>query len=87
MRPLSPLFSTASILRPIKDLCPRPTWSTELRQHLAQDLNNLDADESTFFSDLKEQVAGNNVRLEQEFINWDYAWTIIQRCASKSDVV
>ncbi|MBU6454079.1 MAG: hypothetical protein KGS72_20030 [Cyanobacteria bacterium REEB67] len=62
-------------------------WSTEPRQHLAQDLNNLDADESALFSDLKEQVAGNNVRLEQEFINWDYAWTIIQSCASKSDAI
>lgn len=43
-------------------------WSTEPRQHLAQDLNNLDADESALFSDLKAQVAGNNVRIEQEFI-------------------
>jgi hypothetical protein len=48
-------------------------WGVETEQHAARELSGLNAPERDVYRGLKEQRWGQNVRLEQERIAWDYA--------------
>ncbi len=52
-------------------------WASEDKQHSAAEFPLLTESEQTMYRRLKQQHWGINVRLEQERIAWDYAWTEI----------
>ena len=54
-------------------------WVDEAAQHSAAELTLLTKDEQQLYRDLKQQRWGQNVRLEQERINWTTAWNVLQR--------
>jgi hypothetical protein len=54
-------------------------WVDEAAQHSAAELTLLTKDERQLYRDLKQQRWGQNVRLEQERIDWNTAWNVLQR--------
>lgn len=54
-------------------------WVDEAAQHSAAELTLLTKDEQQLYRDLKQQRWGQNVRLEQERIDWTTAWNVLQR--------
>lgn len=56
-------------------------WVDEKEQHSAAELALLTVAEQLLYRDLKQQRWGQNVRLEQERIDWDTAWSALQRLA------
>ncbi len=54
-------------------------WVDEAAQHSAAELTLLTKDEQQLYRDLKLQRWGQNVRLEQERIDWAAAWSVLQR--------
>lgn len=54
-------------------------WVDESAQHPAAELTLLTEEEQQLYSDLKQQRWGQNVRLEQERIDWAAAWSVLQR--------
>jgi hypothetical protein len=54
-------------------------WVDEAAQHSAAELTLLTKDERQLYRDLKQQRWGQNVRLEQERIDWTTAWNVLQR--------
>ena len=54
-------------------------WVDEAAQHSAAELTLLTKDEQELYRDLKQQRWGQNVRLEQERIDWTTAWNVLQR--------
>jgi hypothetical protein len=54
-------------------------WVDEAAQHSAAELTLLTKDEQQLYRDLKQQRWGQNVRLEQERIDWIAAWNVLQR--------
>lgn len=54
-------------------------WVDEKEQHLAAELPLLTAAEQAVYQGLKQQRWGQSVRLEQERIAWDTAWSALQR--------
>lgn len=56
-------------------------WVDEKEQHPAAELALLTVAEQLLYRDLKQQRWGQNVRLEQERIDWDTAWSALQRLA------
>jgi len=54
-------------------------WVDEKGQHLATELPFLTNMEQAVYQRLKQQFWGENIRLEQERIPWDYAWQIINK--------
>lgn len=57
----------------------RALWVDEAAQHSAAELTLLTKDEQQLYRDLKQQSWGQNVRLEQERIDWTTAWNVLQR--------
>ena len=55
----------------------RQLWVSEKDQAASAELPNLTADELKLYQALKSNVFGQSVRLEQERIRWDYAWSSI----------
>lgn len=55
----------------------KPLWSDEKVQHGAAALDLLTPEESTVCRALKMHQWGQAVRLEQERIAWDHAWTVL----------
>lgn len=53
-------------------------WVDEAVQHSAAELTLLTKDEQQLYRDLKQQRWGQNVRLEQERIDWTTAWNVLQ---------
>lgn len=51
----------------------QPLWGNEDKQHAAVELPLLTAAEQALYDGLKQQHWGENVRLEQEKIGWDWA--------------
>lgn len=58
--------------------CPVDRWGSEPRMHRATRLAHLDPSEQAFFSQLHRGAYGPAVRLEQERIDWDHAWTRVR---------
>ena len=54
-------------------------WVDESAQHPATELPLLTEQEQQLYRDLKQQRWGQNVRLEQERIDWATAWSVLQR--------
>lgn len=59
----------------------RALWVEEKEQHASAELPLLTRAEQKLFQSLKNQVWGQQIRLEQERIRWDEAWGAIQRIA------
>jgi hypothetical protein len=59
----------------------RDLWVSENPQYGASELPLLTPAEHAVYSGLKLQSWGVNVRLEQERIDWSYAWEMIMRLA------
>ncbi len=57
-------------------------WVDESAQHPATELTLLTEQEQQLYRDLKQQRWGQNVRLEQERIDWNTAWSTLQRSIS-----
>lgn len=57
-------------------------WVDESAQHPAAELPLLTEQEQQLYRDLKQQRWGQNVRLEQERIDWAAAWNVLQRAAA-----
>jgi hypothetical protein len=57
----------------------RPLWTDEKLQHGPTALSGLTSDENRVYYALKQNRWGQNLRLEQERIAWDFAWTAISR--------
>lgn len=53
-------------------------WVEEAKQSTAIELPFLNASESALFRSLKNNTWGQKVRLEQERIRWDEAWSVLQ---------
>lgn len=54
-------------------------WVDENEQHPAAELTLLTEAEQRLYRNLKQQRWGQNVRLEQERVDWDTAWHALQR--------
>ncbi len=54
-----------------------PLWSDEKVQHGADELAALTAEEGQVYRGLKQQQWRPNLRLEQERIDWDFAWAAL----------
>ena len=59
-------------------------WVDESAQHPATELTLLTEQEQQLYRDLKQQRWGQNVRLEQERIDWATAWSVLQRLAVRT---
>lgn len=57
-------------------------WVDEAAQHSAAELTLLTEQEQQLYRDLKQHRWGQNVRLEQERIDWAAAWNVLQRSLS-----
>jgi hypothetical protein len=55
-------------------LAHRELCGEEHSQNGADRLATLTADENALYEDLKNNVYGERLRLEQERIGWNYAW-------------
>jgi len=58
--------------------CPQDRRGTEPRMHRAERLANLTAAEQALYTQLRCGAFGPAVRLEQERIDWAYAWSRVQ---------
>jgi len=58
-------------------------WVKEKEQHPAAELTLLTEGEQRLYRDLKRQRWGQNVRLEQERIDWSAAWSTLQSSISQ----
>lgn len=67
-------------------LAHRALWGEEAAQASDQELPALSADEQLLYRRLKQHYWGINVRLEQERIAWEYAWSALSRDAAASRV-
>lgn len=56
----------------------RDLWVEEKDQHLSIELPLLTSTEHQVYQSLKSNTCGQKVRLEQERVRWDVAWTAIQ---------
>lgn len=56
----------------------RDLWGEEKEQHLSIELPLLTSTEQELYKSLKNNTWGQQVRLEQERVSWDMAWTAIQ---------
>lgn len=65
-------------------LAHRALWGEEAAQASDQELPALSADEQLLYRRLKQHYWGINVRLEQERIAWEYAWSALSRDAAAS---
>lgn len=54
-------------------------WVEEKEQCSATELTRLTEDEQQVYRALKQQLWGQNVRLEQERVDWSTAWNVLQR--------
>ena len=54
-------------------------WVDESAQHPTPELMLLTEEEQQLYRDLKQQRWGQNIRLEQERIDWTAAWSVLQR--------
>lgn len=63
----------------------RHLWSVEPSQHGASELPGLSAPEADLYAKLKINSFGQAVRLEQERIDWNLAWTLIRHMVAKAD--
>ena len=52
-------------------------WVEEQKQHAADELPQLSELEQKLYKGIKQHQWGQNVRLEQERIAWDYAWSLL----------
>jgi hypothetical protein len=52
-------------------------WVEEQKQHAADELPQLSELEQKLYKGIKQHQWGQNVRLEQERITWDYAWRLL----------
>ncbi|HEY9871203.1 MAG TPA: Wadjet anti-phage system protein JetD domain-containing protein [Candidatus Obscuribacterales bacterium] len=59
-------------------------WGDEPRQHPAERLSCLTPEEHAVYDGLKQQRWGPNVRMEQERVDWHYAWGVCQQVAMSS---
>lgn len=59
----------------------RDRWVDEPRPHAAEAIDHLDAAEQALYRDLRADRFGVRVRLEQERINWNFAWPRILEAA------
>jgi hypothetical protein len=59
----------------------RELWVEEKDQNASAELSLLTGSELTLFRALKNNTWGKHVRLEQERIRWDEAWSVIQKAA------
>lgn len=57
----------------------KPLWVDESAQHPSTELTLLTEQEQQLYRDLKQQRWGQNVRLEQERIDWANAWNALQQ--------
>jgi hypothetical protein len=57
----------------------RDLWVEEKDQHAAETLPQLTDSEQAVYHGIKRNAWGQNVRLEQERIAWDAAWSALQR--------
>jgi len=57
----------------------RHFWVSEAKQHSSASMPNLNVYEAALYSNLKNNVWGNKIRLEQERIGWSYVWAAIDR--------
>ena len=60
-------------------LCHRELWGIEDKP-AGVSLPKLSIEEAALYQDLCDCVFGLGVRLEQERINWDYAWNVVSIC-------
>lgn len=60
-----------------------PLWVTEPQPHRADAIEHLDAAEQTLYLGLRGDRWGVRVRLEQERIGWDAAWTAIGKALAR----
>lgn len=60
----------------------RAVWGEEPKPHGAERLDGLDAAESRLYAELRSGRWGLRVRLEQERIDWGYAWKEISAAAT-----
>lgn len=58
-------------------------WTDEKVQHGATELGALTREESLVYCALKENRWGQKLRLEQERIAWDFAWSALSRAADR----
>lgn len=56
----------------------RDLWVEEKDQHLSIELPSLTSTEQQLYQSLRSNTHGQHVRLEQERIRWDMAWTAIE---------
>jgi hypothetical protein len=56
----------------------RELWVEEKKQHASAGLSYLSSTEQTLFQSLKNNIWGQQIRLEQERIRWDLAWNTLQ---------
>lgn len=56
----------------------RELWVEEKEPHPAESLPILSDSEQTVYQAIKKNVWGQNIRLEQERIAWDYAWRVLR---------
>jgi hypothetical protein len=59
-------------------------WVEEGEQHSAAELSLLTEAEQEVYRGLKRQRWGQNIRLEQERIAWDTAWSALQQLVDRS---
>lgn len=59
----------------------RAVWGEEPKPHAAERLPALDAAEADLYADLRRDRWAARLRLEQERIDWDYAWSAIRASA------
>lgn len=52
-------------------------WVEEQKQHAADELPQLSEFEQKLYKGIKQHQWGQNVRLEQERIAWNYAWSLL----------
>ncbi|HAC33740.1 MAG TPA: hypothetical protein DCF45_04390 [Gammaproteobacteria bacterium] len=71
---LKSVLMDEAILRSHQDL-----WVEEKDQHAAETLPLLTDPEQTVYQVIKRNAWGQNVRLEQERIDWDVAWKTLQQ--------
>ena len=62
----------------------RKLWGEEKVQHSATELPLLTSTEQALFRSLKDNVWGQQVRLEQERLRWDVAWRAIKIAISEA---
>jgi len=60
----------------------RALWGEEAEQVFDPDVPGLTSDEQLLYRRLKQQHWGVNVRLEQERIEWEYAWSALSKDAA-----